>query len=397
MKPNLLSRRSFLRGSVAAAGSLTLAAAAPSPLAGAETRRSEKSIRWGVIGAGNRGRVVHLPAINAFEDMEALAICDTDEAHLAKGIAIAGGTPQGYRDYQKLLANPNINAVLIATPNCFHHEMVLAALQAGKHVMCEKPMAVDFGQCLSMKKAQLASNRVVLYTMQLRYSNYYKQLRRHIAAGKIGRPRHLIFAEHRGDWATGDIWYYTDPKTGKKINWRHLYAISGGTLAEKVCHYFDILHWMVDSLPERVMCKGGIATYRDGRETWDHSSTVLTYADGCVATHDLCMFGPNRMDLQVIGDEGSIHAVGNSLVFATRGRGRREELPVNQEIRHGTTGPARGHETAVIRMYEDFSACVSTDKQPEITVDMAMAATKTGWLGERAGEQGRELKWSDIG
>src|SRR5207249_2856918 len=155
---------------------------------------------------------------------------------------------------QKLLDNRDINAVLIATPNCVHKECVLAALAAGKHVMCEKPMAVSIEECNAMTQA--AKERpelVVLYTMQLRYSPRFQVMRQTIEQGKIGKPKHLLFAEFRGDWNRGDVWQYDDPKRGK-INWRFSHAASGGTLNEKVCHYFDILHWMVGETPARVGC-----------------------------------------------------------------------------------------------------------------------------------------------
>src|SRR5262249_1169306 len=83
----------------------------------------------------------------------------------------------------KLLANPDINAVLIATPNMFHPEMVPAALQAGKHVMCEKPMAVSFDECKTVKAAIESPKQIVLFTMRLRYSPHYPERHSAIQAG----------------------------------------------------------------------------------------------------------------------------------------------------------------------------------------------------------------------
>src|SRR5439155_27378628 len=170
-------------------------------------------------------------------DMQILAVCDVMENHLAAGATKAGEGVVTFTDYQKLLANPDINAVLIATPNCLHHEMVLAALQAGKHVMCEKPMAVSIEQCKAMKaEAEKHPGQVVLCTMQLRYAGEYTTLRGEIEKGTIGKPRFMLFAEFRGDWNRGDVWRYDDPRQGK-VNWRFSHAASGGTLNEKVCHY----------------------------------------------------------------------------------------------------------------------------------------------------------------
>ena len=180
------------------------------------------------------------------------------------------------------------------------------------------------------------------------------------------------------------------------MNWRYSHAASGGTLNEKVCHYFDILHWMVSARPERVMCDGGIAVYNDGRDTWDHATTVLSYENDVQATHSLCMFGPKRLDLQVIGDEGSLTVGEKSLLFQSKGK-QQSEIPLAAEIRHGERGPARGQETAVLRMYDDFIECVRSGKKPWMDVDKATASSKTAWLGELSNERRQEVKWDELG
>ena len=304
----------------------------------------EKLLRWGIIGTGSRGLKAHVPALKSFKEFEVLGACDVMENHLAAALKRLGSGCEGYKDYQKLLANPDINAVMIATPNCWHKEMVLAALQAGKHVLCEKPMAASFEECKAMQKAIAGSSQVVLFSMQLRYSPHYQALRQAIEAGRIGRPKYALMAEFRGDWNNKDVWLYKHPKTGVSMNWRFSHAASGGTLSEKVCHYFDILAWMLGENPASVQCEGGIAQYHDGRDTWDYATTVLRYPSGATATHSLCMFGPHRMDLQIIGEEGSIKSSNESPNLLLEARGRHEELKPPEETRHGERGPAAGQE-----------------------------------------------------
>jgi predicted dehydrogenase len=395
MTARAFTRRTFLRTACAAGAALAVPAC--DFASGASTSKSERALRWGVIGTGHRGSI-HLSAIKSFpDDMQILAVCDVMENHLAAGAKKAGAGVATFTDYQKLLSNPDINAVLIATPNYLHHEMVLAALQAGKHVMCEKPMAVTIEQCQAMKSAAAGKpDQVVLYTMQLRYSPRFQVMRETIEAGKIGKPKHLLFAEFRGDWNRGDVWQYDDPKLGKKLNWRFSHAASGGTLNEKVCHYFDILHWMAGSTPARVSCDGGIAVYNDGRDTWDHATTTIAYENGAQATHSLCMFGPKRLDLHVIGDEASLLINDEGLTLQSKGK-TGEPVAVPEEIAHGERGPAKGQETAVLRMYQDFLDCVKNKKKPWMDADKAMASSKTAWLGELSSEQKREVKWEDIG
>jgi predicted dehydrogenase len=394
MTRSAITRRRFLQ----TAGATAAAISAGACLFAGETapKTGDKPLRWGVIGTGHRGSI-HLSAIKSFpDDMQILAVCDVMENHLAAGAKKAGDGVATFTDYQKLLANGDINAVLIATPNCLHHEMVLAALQAGTHVMCEKPMAVTIEQCTAMKSAAAARPELtVLYTMQLRYSPRFQVMRQTIEAGKIGKPRHLLFAEFRGDWNRGDVWRYDDPKQGK-VNWRFSHAASGGTLNEKVCHYFDILHWMAGSPPQRLTCDGGIAVYNDGRDTWDHATTTIAYEGGAQATHNLCMFGPKRLDLHVIGDEASLLINDDGLFLQSKGK-KSEPIALPEEIAHGERGPARGQETAVLRMYQDFLECVKTKKKPWMDADKAMASSKTAWLGELASEQKREVRWDERG
>ncbi len=387
------TRREFLR-TAAAAG--TVAMVVPTGVfAGSTTKASEPLLGWGIIGPGHRGSI-HINAIKGFsKDGRILGVCDVMENHLAAAVKKVGDGVQSYTDYQKLLANPDINAVLIATPNCVHKEVVLAALEAGKHVMCEKPMAISIEECNAMKAAaEKRPEQVVLYSMQLRYSPRFQAMRKAIEDGKIGKPRHLLFAEFRGDWNQGDVWQYDDPKQGK-VNWRFSHAASGGTLNEKVCHYFDILHWMVGATPQRISCDGGISVYKDGRDTWDHATTTLIFEDDVTATHSLCMFGPKRLELQVNGDEGAL--VINDEGLTLKAKGKAEAIPLPDEIVHGERGAAKGDETAVVRMYADFSDCVKNKKKPWMDAEKAMASSKMAWLGELSSEQKREVKWDELG
>ena len=383
------TRRRFLQQSV-----ITGAAAMSWRYAKAHATDA-RTLRWGIIGTGHRAKVAHIPAIKSFTDeMQIVAVCDVREKHLAEGAKRAGDV-ETFTDYQKLLARQDINAVVIATPNLLHKEMVIAALDAGKHVMCEKPMAVSVDECKAMKEAAAKHpEQVVLYTMQMRYSPRWAELRKVIDSGRIGKAKQLIFIESRGDWNRGDVWQYDDPKQGK-VNWRFSHAATGGTLNEKVCHYFDMLHWMVGSPPQRVLCDGGISVYRDGRDTWDHAATTLVYDNDVKAVHTLCMFGPKRLELTVIGDNGAVVLDEESLRLVQKGK--TEELPLPDEIAHGERGPKKGQETAVLRMYQDFLDCVKNKKQPWMDADKAMASSKTAWLAELSSERKQEVKWHDLG
>ena len=105
-----MNRREFIKTTALTAAAL----AAPSVFTSAQTNPTEPALRWGIIGTGHRGCGTHIPAINSFPEMRFLAACDVMENHLQQGVKKIAKPVQSCADYQKLLANPDINAVIIA-------------------------------------------------------------------------------------------------------------------------------------------------------------------------------------------------------------------------------------------------------------------------------------------
>lgn len=376
-----IGRREFVRGS--AAGLL---------LGAARASADDRPIRWGIVGTGARCRH-HITALRGRPGMEIVATCDVDEGRLANGLKQIGRDVPALREYPQLLARSDVDAVLVTTPNLFHAEIVQAALKAGKHILCEKPMATSWKDCQAMKQAAAASRKVVLYGLQLRYSNRFGDLQKIVRSGRVGAPKFLTHTEFRGDWNNNNVWQYVEPKSGRRMNWRYSQAASGGTLNEKDCHYFDILNWLVGALPKRITARGGLAFYKD-RETWDNAGVTLDYPGGVRAVHSLSLFAPNRFDLEVIGETGSLQLMPDHVLCEQRGAPP-EKIPLTPEVGHGVRGPAAGVETAVVRMYEDFAACVRTGQSPRVDVDTVMASSKIAFLAERSAALNRTVDWNE--
>src|SRR5690242_7147279 len=140
----MTTRRNFLTATAASAAALaftTRSRAGDTPQSnstGAVTS-SGPTLRWGIIGTGTRGNHTHITVQKKAPDSQLLAICDVSQSQLQDAISNHGKPLATCTDYQKLLSNPDINAVVIAAPNLFHKEMFLAAVQSGKHILCEKP------------------------------------------------------------------------------------------------------------------------------------------------------------------------------------------------------------------------------------------------------------------
>src|SRR5688500_14116433 len=185
-----LTRRRFITQSAAGAAAAAFGAGGVIPavhVQGADSPASgAPALRWGIIGTGTRGNQTHVPAIHAAEQCELLALCDVAEDRLGAAANRAGKKVATYADYQKLLANPDVNAVVIATPNLLHREMLLAALQAGKHVLCEKPAGVSLADVAEIERAAGAAKTVVMFGMQYRHNARQQKVRELIDAGRIG-------------------------------------------------------------------------------------------------------------------------------------------------------------------------------------------------------------------
>src|SRR5215813_6695175 len=172
-----LNRRSFLM----AGGSVLMAQTAPS-----------NQVMLGVIGAGGRGTFV----MGAFQKNPAVrvgAICDVYEPNLERGLStaskVAGNHPKAYRNYKELLADKDIEAVLIATPEHWHAQMVLDALAAGKDVYVEKPLCQTPEQGVKLVEAEKNSKNIIQCGMQRRSYDLYLEGRGLVASGQLGAVR----------------------------------------------------------------------------------------------------------------------------------------------------------------------------------------------------------------
>src|SRR3954454_4551938 len=171
-----LNRRSLM---MAGAGAW-LAQAAPSD-----------RIVMGVVGAGSRGTFV----MGVFQKDPAVsveAICDVYEPNLERGLSAAskaGSHAKPYRNYKQLLADKDVQAVLIATPEHWHHRMVLDALAAGKDVYVEKPLCQTPEQGISLVEAEKKTRQIIQVGMQRRSYDLYQEGRAVVASGKLGAVR----------------------------------------------------------------------------------------------------------------------------------------------------------------------------------------------------------------
>jgi UDP-N-acetyl-2-amino-2-deoxyglucuronate dehydrogenase len=192
-----------------------------------------EKLRFAVIGIKGIGRT-HLRAIQGIEDAQLVAVCDIDEAAAQQAAAQLG--IRAYTDYEELVKAEDIDVVTIATPHYLHMPMTVAALEAGKHVICEKPIAISIGEADRMIATARTSGRLLGICHNARTSPGNRALKELLAPQQAGQLMRMV-------WISGGIrtqGYYDSAE------WRGTWAQEGGgTLINQKVHDLDLICWLV--------------------------------------------------------------------------------------------------------------------------------------------------------
>jgi predicted dehydrogenase len=144
-----------------------------------------KQWRVGIIGAGTIVGYAHIPGFHGIDNAEVVALCDVNETR-AQQVAAEHGIPAAYGDYRKMLDESKPNIVVVATPNAFHHQMSMDALDAGANVLCEKPLAIDYADAEEMVATAAAKDLTLTVGAHFRYSATTQAVKTHADAGFFG-------------------------------------------------------------------------------------------------------------------------------------------------------------------------------------------------------------------
>jgi predicted dehydrogenase len=240
-------------------------AAAQARVLGANDR-----VRAGVIGAGGRGQFL----TSEFKEIgaEMAAVCDAYEPNLQAGLKAANTGAREYRDYRRLLEDKSLDAVVVASPDHWHAQMVIDAVHAGKDVYVEKPMTHTIKEGHDVVAAVRSTKRVVQVGTQRRSSPLFLDAKKVMDSGATGpvrlvnswwvnyqaglSPRKL---EGQLDWKQ-----WLGPAPAREVdpvrffNWYYYYDYSGGLLIGQAAHIVDFVHWFMGSkAPTTVSCMGG--------------------------------------------------------------------------------------------------------------------------------------------
>ncbi len=375
--PESASRRAFVQ-QTAVAGAFTLVSAQA-----VRGTQANSKVTFGLIGAGNRGSY-DASIVQADPRAQVTALCDLfdDRIETAKQ-KIKTANPRVYKDYEKLLAS-DLDAVIIATPPFEHPRMLEAAVQARKHIYCEKPMGVDVEGCKRVIDAGRRADpkKCISVGFQQRYGPVYLEAYKRIQEGQIGEV-----VNARAYWIGGDPFKrvpYEDPKIEKLRNWFCYRAYSGDFIVEQDCHNFDVLHWFLGSRPTRVTGFGG-RKVRTSMDLLDHLSLCFEFPGGLHVNYEANQLTPpgfGRVGEEFTGTKGGI--------LTSRGKMTHVRSPQQQEVI-----PSKRDIT--IDAFEAFiSRVISGDV--ENVAERSAISTLFAILGRTALYEQREATWKrDIG
>ena len=275
MTENGIDRRDFLKGAAATFALLVAAEGLGlSDVAAAETAATPAGppVKIGVIGLGQWGKEI-VTSLSTMPSARITAICDTYEAFVNRSAKIATSA-KTYADYKQLLASPDVEAVVIATPSHLHKEIALAAIAADKHVYCEAPIASGIDEAKVIAIAGQGSKKIFQVGLQGRTNPLYEHVSKFVKSGCMGTPA-IAHAQcnKKQSWKK----MAPTPEREKEMNWRLSKQTSSGLAGELGIHSMDLANWYLNALPVAVTGFGAIMNWKDGREVPDTVLCVIEY------------------------------------------------------------------------------------------------------------------------
>jgi predicted dehydrogenase len=328
-------------------------------------------VRIGIIGTGAISQVVHVPIFAEREDVDLVALADHDK-HKAQALSRRFEIPL-VLGAEALMTHDDIDAVVICTPNHLHEDMAIAALEAGKHVFVERPLATTSAGAARVIEVAERTGRVLVVGMPHRYRPGVVALRSFIAGGELGD----VYAV-RGSWMTR-------PVPSSRPSWRQDKASAGGgALVDLGVPALDLCLWLIDfPAIKRVSC---VTAPRDGAVE-DAATLMAETADGVAITLEVSnklFAGEDRYYARVMGTEGS-GSLPPLEVFKQLG-GRPLEVTPRQPRPSGGENP---YTNAYRRQLDDFVQIVTGRREPEPqhTQVALMALVEAAYAAAASGQE----------
>lgn len=338
----------------------------------------------GIIGAG-RICGAHAGAAAALPETRVAAIADIDPERLKAATEKWGGRP--YADYREMLQDREVDAVVVGLPHWLHREATIDSLNAGRHVLLEKPMAMTTAECDAMIAAAETSGKTLMVAHSQHYFPANIEMRRRLQAGEIGG---LVMGT--------DTWYKPFYDRGARPAWFLDDSKGGGMWPMNGSHMIDRLTFFIDSDVVAVKAKVGNPFY--GLST-DMGMAFLQFANGVSATiaHAGYRDGVNQFEAEITGTEGQIRSTGDrgggTCIWRSR-EGAWEEIPVpTLEV------PTRPEVTLQSPVFagqmREFALAILESRPPAITAEYGRRIVRVLEACEESSRSGREVRLTAAG
>ena len=361
-------------------------------------------ISIGIVGAGLRGFFFTERLVKHFSDKVEVSLCDINKSRLEFVKEVFGlSNEQCFLNYKDLLKKKNLDAVIIATPDYTHADIAVESFRYNKHVLCEKPIATNYKDCLRILDTKKKSGRILQMGLVLRYSPLVQKVKELIQKDKVGDVK-LI----------NQVNFYYGGRTYFR-RWNRFQKNTGGFGVHKSCHDFDLLNYFIDSYPKKVSCFGSVnvftkkkkygqrcsecliskfcpdnantfpigaghinspegkkyakeyrknyiddvCLYNSKKDTTDHFVTIIEYENGVKANHTTCLYSARTFHrFFIVGDSGEIEMDSDKRDIKLFPLHTKEML--HYELNRNTVGHGGGDDPEI----NSFLECIKTGKKP---------------------------------
>lgn len=315
-----------------------------------------KKAGYAVVGLGV-GKS-HVRAAAASERADLIAICDLIPEKLEKMLEEVPGTLT-YTDFDEMLKNPDIDIVSICVPSGNHADLAVRALEAGKHVLVEKPIDITVEAAMRIEEARVRTGKKVGVIHQNRNNADMEPIMDAVRSGRIGN---IFYGDFEVKW-------YRTQKYYDEGGWRGTWEMDGGgSLMNQAVHTVDLMQWIMGDV-KSVTSKVGI--YNHKIDTEDFTASLIEFKNGSVATFvsTTCAYPGLNTGIKVYGTKGSIEANGDALQawkFEDAAEGEEEEMLKKYAGNSAAAALDPTLCTGHASMVEDMVAAVLDDRDPQI-------------------------------
>jgi len=351
-------------------------------------------LRYGIIGTGMMG-VEHIENINALDGARVVAIADPATSSLDAGRVAAEHQVAAFADYRALLDDGGCDAVVVASPNMTHIDVLKNVLSTDLAVLVEKPMCTTVEDCQTVVELTEARQALVWVGLEYRYMPPVAKLIERLTEGEAGNIHMIAIREHRF------------PFLPKVDDWNRFNRNTGGTLVEKCCHFFDLMSLIAGSKATRVMASGGQSVNHLDESYGGHRSDILDNAfviveheNGVRGMLDLCMFAEathNQEEISVVGDKAKLEILMPENVIRVGRRGEHDigRVAIDQVVDASIPYGGYHYGSSYIE-HRKFAEAVRAGAEPEVTAMDGLLSVATGVAAHISIEQQRPVLLSEV-